>query len=182
MEDDIFIKKMKGVKPLKNKNNYIESTNIKKNKKILKTQTKTNQKDETIETKKTKQSIYKITFGEINKDLKKGKIKIDKKLDLHGYNLLDAEVKFKTEVISAYNKNKRCLLVITGKGVHINNENDEDKGFKKKPKLFYGKIKNSITSWVNEDEIKNYILTYQNAGIEYGGDGAIFIYLRRKKN
>ena len=75
MEDDIFIKKMKGVKPLKNKNNYIESTNIKKNKKILKTPTNTNQKDETIETKKTKQSIYKITFGEINKDLKKGKIK-----------------------------------------------------------------------------------------------------------
>jgi DNA-nicking Smr family endonuclease len=182
MEDDIFIKKMKGVKLLKNKNNYIESANIKKNKKILKTPTKTNQKDETIETKKTKQSIYKITFGEINKDLKKGRIKIDKKLDLHGYNLLDAEVKFKTEVISAYNKNKRCLLVITGKGVHINNENDEDKDFKKKPKLFYGKIKNSITSWVNEDEIKNYILTYQNAGIEYGGDGAIFIYLRRKKN
>ena len=182
MEDDIFIKKMKGVKPLRNKNNYIESTNIKKNKKILKTPINTDeQKEEKTKTKKTKQSIYKITFGEINKELKKGKIKIDKKLDLHGYSLLDAEAKFKTEVINAYNKNKRCLLVITGKGVRTNNENNEDANLEKKPKLFYGKIKNSITTWIGEDEIKNYILTYQKAGIEHGGDGALFVYLRRKK-
>ena len=181
MEDDIFIKKMKGVTPLKNKKKHIEPTNIKKNKKTLNTPINRIQKEETPKTKKTKQSIYKITFGEVNKDLKKGKIKIDKKLDLHGYSLLDAEEKFKTEVINAYNKNKRCLLVVTGKGARIKNETNEDTYLEKKPKLFYGKIKNSITSWLNEDEIKNYILTYQNAGIEHGGDGAIFVYLRRKK-
>ena len=49
------------------------------------------------------------------------------------------------------------------------------------PKLFYGKIKNSIINWINEDNLKEYILTYQDAGFEHGGDGALFVYLRKKK-
>ena len=76
-----------------------------------------------------------------------------------------------------YNKNKRCLLIITGKGVHKKIENDQDTS----PKLFYGKIKNSIINWINEDDLKKYILTYQDAGFEHGGDGALFVYLRKKK-
>ena len=42
-------------------------------------------------------------------------------------------------------------------------------------------IKNSIITWINEDNLKKYILTYQDAGFEHGGDGALFVYLRKKK-
>ena len=45
----------------------------------------------------------------------------------------------------------------------------------------YGKIKNSIISWIKEEDLKKYILTYQDAGFEHGGDGALFVYLRKKK-
>ena len=179
MEDDFFLKKMKGVKPIKK-----EPTNeIKriKNKIIRKKNTKLIQ----VESKKTKpkeihqkKSEYKISFGDINKDLKKGRIKIDRRLDLHGYTLLDAYEKFKDEVIKLYNKNKRCMLVITGKGVHLKRK----VSIEENPKLFHGKIKKSIIDWIKEDQIKNYILTYQDAGFDYGGDGALFVYLRRKKN
>ena len=120
---------------------------------------------------------FKLTFGEINKELKRGKVKIDRRLDLHGYTLKEANDKFKDEVIKNYNKNKRCMLVITGKGVlNKSNRKEEDT-----PKLYYGKIKNSILNWIHDIEIKNLILTYQDAGIEHGGDGAIFIYLRKRK-
>ena len=67
--------------------------------------------------------------------------------------------------------------MITGKGSYINKDSEVEK-----PRLFYGKIKNSIISWINENELKKYILTYQDAGFEHGGDGAIFIYLRKKRN
>jgi len=77
-----------------------------------------------------------------------------------------------------YNNNKRCLLVITGKGLYQGNKDQNSES----PKLFYGKIKNSIPSWINEDQLKRYVFTYQDAGIEHGGDGAVFIYLRKKKN
>ena len=61
--------------------------------------------------------------------------------------------------------------------VHKKNKNEQDTN----PKLFYGKIKNSIINWINEDNLKKYILTYQDAGFEHGGDGALFVYLRKKK-
>ncbi len=176
MEEDFFLKKMRGVKPF-NKDN--QSTIIKNKKKD---KTTTNRTPGIInnptETKQTFKSDYKISFGDINKDLKKGKVKIDRRLDLHGYSLLDAYEKFKKEVIKAYNNNKRCLLVITGKGVHKKIGREEEDMH---PKLFYGKIKNSIIKWINEDDLKKHVLTYQDAGVEHGGDGAIFVYLRKNK-
>ena len=181
MEEDFFLKNMRGVKPFnKNKKNTIDK---KKENKIINTNnyknktTTTKTIPKTPSNKKTMpKSNLNLSFGEINKDLKRGKIKVDRRIDLHGYNLLDAQEKFRYEVISSYGKNKRCILVITGKGAHTNKQTGESP-----PKLFYGKIKNSIISWIKEEELKKYILTYQDAGIEHGGDGAIFVYLRKKR-
>tara|TARA_B100002051_G_C16467128_1_gene501381 strand:- start:152 stop:706 length:555 start_codon:yes stop_codon:yes gene_type:complete len=183
MEEDFFIKKMKGVKPLKNKTRYIS-----KKKTIQKRPTNTKTSDINIVSEKAEQKVNKpkkdldIAFGEINKDLKRGKIKIDRRLDLHGYSVLSARQTFKEEVLKLFDRNKRCLLVITGKGVHLKSKNTHASLDDNKPQLYYGKIKNSIISWVKEDDIKKYVLTYQNAGLEHGGDGAIFIYLRKKTN
>lgn len=178
MDDDIFLKKMKGVKPIKkdqlNENILVNSKSIVK-KNITPTETKTKKTVLKIDKKKIE---YQISFGEINKELKKGKIKIDRRLDLHGYTVLDAYEKFKKEVLKLYSKNKRCMLVITGKGVHSKREENVEEN----PMLFYGKIKKSIINWIMEDEFKNYILTYQDASFENGGDGALFVYLRKKKN
>ena len=181
MEEEFFLKKMRGVTPLKKeKKAHSKNTEIKKN---ITNEKKTNQK-KTINTvaddKEINKSYFNISFGDINKDLKRGKVKIDRRLDLHGYTLLDAYEVFKKEVKKTYNNNKRCLLVITGKGVYLNKKKADDFIDAKTPKLFHGKIKNSIISWINEEELKRYILTYQNAGIEHGGEGAIFVYLRKK--
>ncbi len=181
MEEDFFLKNMKGVTPIK------KEKIILRNKVLQKKITKKLKINKTIilNDRNNKEAVklpnYKISFGEINKDLKKGKIKIDRRLDLHGYGLLDAQEKFKYEVIKMFNQKKRCILVITGKGTHISKENEIDDN-EKPIKLFHGKIKNSIISWIKEEQLKKYILTYQNAGIEHGGEGAIFVYLRRNKN
>ena len=177
MAEDFFLKKMKGVKPLKKNIKHTEDTSIEKNLKLDKNiLTKHTHKKTTTENKKN-YSEFELSFGDVNKELKRGKVKIDRRLDLHGYSLTEAYQKFKNEVKKNYNKNKRCLLIITGKGVH--NKNQKEKNAI--PKLFYGKIKNSISDWINEDDLKKYILTYQDAGIEHGGDGAIFVYLRKKR-
>ena len=174
MDDDFFLKKMRGVKAFEREKNFIKTkkTNTKKKIEVSENSTIVKRTTDLIKNKKD----FKPTFGEINKELKRGKVKIDRCLDLHGYSLKEANDKFKEEVIKNYNNNKRCILVITGKGV-LNKSNKEMNA----PKLYYGKIKNSILTWINDIEIKNLILTYQDAGIEHGGDGAIFIYLRKKK-
>ena len=177
MEEDIFLKKMRGVKPFKKDKEFVSNKNSKKNK-IKKEDKKENIYIEKIKSENKKiNSDFVLSFGDLNKDLKKGKIKIDRRLDFHGFSLLDAYDKFKDEVIKNYNKNNRCLLIITGKGIHKKSDNlDKDQ-----PKLYYGRIKNSIIDWINEEGLKKYILTFQDAGIEHGGDGAIFVYLRKKK-
>ena len=169
---------MKGVKPIKNDNYSLKLKNT--NKKNFKLDKKTKiegSTQQTISENKKNNSEFSLSFGEVNKELKRGKVKIDRRLDLHGYSLSEAQQKFKSEVKKNYNMNKRCLLIITGKGVHKKIENNDSAP----PKLFYGKIKNSILSWINEEEIKKYVLTYQDAGFENGGDGALFVYLRKKK-
>ena len=175
MEDEFFLKKMKGVKAFKKDEKFIK---IEKNKNKIEIKVEKNNATAKRAADPTKNKTdFKLTFGEINKELKRGKVKIDRRLDLHGYTLKEANDKFKDEVIKNYNKNKRCMLVITGKGVlNKSNKKEEDT-----PKLYYGKIKNSILNWIHDIEIKNLILTYQDAGIEHGGDGAIFIYLRKRK-
>tara|TARA_B100001057_G_scaffold345583_1_gene346705 strand:- start:3 stop:512 length:510 start_codon:yes stop_codon:yes gene_type:complete len=168
---------MKGVKPFQKDTSIITTkTNNKKNIKLDK-KTNTKKTSKKITEHKVSSSDFKLSFSEVNKELKRGKINIDRRIDLHGYSLGEAHEKFISEVKKNYNKNKRCLLIITGKGVHKKIENAQDTN----PKLFYGKIKNSIINWVKEDDIKKYILTYQDAGFEHGGDGALFVYLRKKK-
>ena len=178
MEEDFFLKKMQGVKPFKKDTSIIKMRTT--NKKNVKLDKKTNTKNtnkQTITENKIDSSEFKLSFGEVNKDLKRGKINIDRRIDLHGYGLVEAHEKFISEVKKNYNKNKRCLLIITGKGVHKKIQNEQDTNLK----LFYGKIKNSIINWIKEEELKKYILTYQDAGFEHGGEGALFVYLRKKK-
>lgn len=181
MDNDYFEKKMIGVKPIKNKENIlIKKKNINKSEQLFKNKSPTtiNKTDNTISKKIN--SNFNISYGEINRNLKRGKIKVDRRLDLHGYGLLEAHEKFKNEVIKLYNNNKRCLLVITGKGSHTSFR--KDKVFEEvRPRLFNGKIKNSIISWIHDESLKHYILTHQKPGNEYGGDGAIYVYLRKKK-
>ena len=178
MEEDFFLKNMKGVKPFKKDTSIVKTkTTNEKNVELNKKTNTKNTNKQTITEDKVSSSEFKLSFGGINKELKRGKINIDRRIDLHGYSLVKAHEKFISEVKKNYNKNKRCLLFITGKGIHNKTENDHDKS----QKLFYGKIKNSIINWINEYDLKKYILTYQDAGFEHGGDGAIFVYLRKKK-
>ncbi len=183
MEEDVFLKKMKGVIPIKKEQlpriKKKETSNKKKPKKKLE---KFSNTWENLDQTKIKKNKLNLSFGEINKDLKRGRVKIDRRIDLHGHTLLSAYEKFKAEVIKSFNNNKRCLLFITGKGVRLGANSNSQEVDTNKPRLFYGKIKNSIINWIKEEDIQKYVLTYQDAGFEHGGDGAIFVYLRKKRN
>jgi len=127
-------------------------------------------------TQEIKKSFFTIEKSTINKKLKKGKIPIDKKIDLHGFSVLNAESIFEEMILRCYKKNLRCLLFITGKGILKKNQ-DYDEG----TKLYYGKIRNNFFSWIKKPEMQKYILSIEPAGIEHGADGAFFVYLRKQK-
>ena len=156
MGEDFFLNKMKGVKPIKKQETVTKKINQNKKKFNKKINTQTNEPiflDQKKFNKEISKTDFELSFGDLNKELKRGKVKIDRRLDLHGYSLISAHEKFKEEVRNNYNNNKRCLLVITGKGVHKKLDNKENEPLK----LYYGKIKNSIVSWIKDEELKKYI-------------------------
>ena len=176
-DEDVFLKSIAGTSPLK-KNNKIEKEAPKDNPKKHRVEKKLifNMGNKREEPAIRKQDLSNADFEEIGmrKKIKQGKIKIEKKIDFHGLSLFEAEDLFTNSIKTCYEKNQRCILFVTGKG--LTNKNNEEKN-----KLYYGKIRNSFFSWVNKQEAKKYILSYDQATIEFGADGAFFVYLRKKK-
>ena len=95
------------------------------------------------------------------------------KYDLHGYTLIKANQKVKEIILSCIQKNYKEILLITGKGIHSNTEEDiySSKNF--------SKLRFSVPEYINSDEeISKYILSISKAEKKDGGEGAILIKIK----
>ncbi len=95
------------------------------------------------------------------------------KFDLHGYTLDEANKKVK-EIIISCSKNKfREILLITGKGLHSTSGEDTYVSSD------LSKLRYSVPGFISsDDELKNYIISIEEAEKKDGGDGAILIKLK----
>ena len=105
------------------------------------------------------------------KKKKRGKIK---SLDLHGYTLDDANQIIENFIKKSYEDNISKLVIITGKGIHSDNEKDpyvsKDLGI----------LKYSIPEFIrNNQELMKMIYEIKEANIEDGGSGAFYIFLKK---
>ena len=176
--DDVFLKQMKGVSPIK-KNNRIKKENLKTNYKPSKNNI-VKQKNITAPTVSTtiRNTEYHLEKIDLKKEIKKKSFHIDKKIDFHGKSLLESEEQFYNTIIESYNKGQRCLLFVTGKGLFKSKNSEESEN----PKLYYGIIRSAFVEWVRLKKFSKYILSFEQASIEHGGDGAFYVYLRKNKN
>ena len=113
-----------------------------------------------------------------NKDYKFNKKKYFKikSIDLHGYTLEEANKSIKNFINKCYEEKINKLIVVTGKGLHSNNEKDP---YVSKDLSI---LKHSVPEFIkNNIEIMKKITEITVAKIEDGGDGAFYIYLKRKK-
>ena len=113
-----------------------------------------------------------------NKDIKIDKKKTfkTKSIDLHGYTLDEANKSIESFIIKSYQENINKLIVVTGKGIHSQNEKDP---YVSKDLSI---LKYSVPEFIeNNIELKKKILEITDAKIEDGGDGAFYIHLKRKK-
>ena len=177
-DNDLFLKQMKGVTQIKKKSKFT-NTKIIKQSKLGKNKINPNANSGTE--KKTipvlKKSHFSLEKISIKKNIKKNILKIDRKIDFHGKSLLEAEDIFSSTIVDCFNQNKRCLLFITGKGVFKPKDHDEFNN----PKLYHGVIRASFFDWVKSIKFSKYILSFEQASIEHGSDGAFYVYLRKNK-
>ena len=106
-------------------------------------------------------------------DLKKN-IKKIKSYDFHGYSLDDANKKVTDLIYDSYKKGVKKLIIVTGKGLHSQNEKDP---YVSKE---LGILKYSLPEFIkNNDDLMRMINNIEDAKIEDGGSGAFYIFLKK---
>lgn len=106
------------------------------------------------------------------KRLKRGKIEIEGRLDLHGYTLVAAHRALRRFIVQSHEQGMRCVLVVTGKG---------DIGPAADGERQRGAIRREVPIWLNEDPLNHLVLQAVPARPEDGGVGALYVYLRRTR-
>ncbi|MDB9761642.1 Smr/MutS family protein [Alphaproteobacteria bacterium] len=97
--------------------------------------------------------------------LKKGKIRPEITLDLHGFTQFRAHSYINKEILKCYKNNMRSILIITGK--KLGKMGAE------------GVLKREVPKWLNLSPLKEIILMTSWATPRDGGEGALYVLLRR---
>ena len=93
--------------------------------------------------------------------------------DLHGFTLEDANKKVKNLILSGIRNKYKEILLITGKGLHSNTE--EDTYVSKN----LSKLRFAVPEFINScDELSKFVVSISEASLEDGGSGAILIKLK----
>ena len=110
-------------------------------------------------------------------------IKIDNKLsfktrsiDLHGYTLEEANKTIESLIIKSFQENINKLIVVTGKGIH--SQNEKDPYVSKDLSILKYSVPEFIT---NNNNLMKIIYEMKDAKIEDGGSGAFYIFLKKKR-
>ena len=114
-----------------------------------------------------------------NKDSKLYKKKNSKtrNIDLHGFSLDEANKTIKKLIDKSFDEFVSKIIVVTGKGLHSQNEMDPYVSKK------LGILKYSVPEFIKKNtDLMNIIYEIKEASIEDGGEGAFYIFLKKNKS
>ena len=138
-------------------NNEANKNNIK----TVNTSFKNNREIQELDPKKVPSGI---SASQADK-LKKGKIRPERTIDLHGFTQFRAHSYINDEIIKCYKNNIRSILIITGKKFGKTGAE--------------GVLKKEVPKWLNLSPLKEIILMTSWATPRDGGEGALYVLLRR---
>ena len=101
--------------------------------------------------------------------LARGIDSIDARLDLHGYTQSDAHAALFRFLRRAQHDGAKLVLVVTGKG---------GRG---EPGSGRGVLKRQVPMWLALPEFRSLIVGFDEAAIGHGGQGALYVRLRRPR-
>jgi len=104
--------------------------------------------------------------------LAKGHVPIDHRLDLHGLTQREAHDALIHFLRAAQAHGARIVLVVTGKG---RRQADAD------PFAERGALRRLVPHWLHGAELRNLVVGFETAHIGHGGEGALYVRLRRQR-
>jgi DNA-nicking Smr family endonuclease len=102
--------------------------------------------------------------------LARGAVEIDARIDLHGQTQSQAHGSLLRFLRKAQHDGARYVLVITGKGARAGDDWSER-----------GVLKRQVPLWLKLPEFRAYVVGYDDAHIGHGGEGALYVRLRRAR-
>jgi DNA-nicking Smr family endonuclease len=98
--------------------------------------------------------------------LRRGQTAIEARLDLHGMTQDEAHRALTRFIAASHAAGRRALLIITGKGTREGE----------------GVLHRSVPRWLAESQCRPFVLAVERAQPRHGGDGALYVLLRRVRS
>jgi len=96
------------------------------------------------------------------KRVRRGRLEIGGKLDLHGHTLTTGRAALTRFLHAAYERGDRTVIVITGVG-----------------RAGHGVLKQSLPGWLASAEVRALVSGFAQAHRAHGGAGAVYVFLKR---
>ena len=114
--------------------------------------------------------------GNTSDRLRKGQLEPEAKLDLHGMTESRAHGAMLNFLRGAQQRGCKLVLVVTGKGKPMAEDAPFDMELHERSR---GVLKAAVPRWLNERDFAGLIAGTRAAHKKHGGDGALYIYLRK---
>jgi len=97
----------------------------------------------------------------------RGREPIDGRMDLHGLTQSEAHAALSRFLHAASARGLRLVLIITGKGGRGDGER--------------GVLRRQVPQWLALPEFRDLVIGFEDAHIAHGGEGALYVRLRRRR-
>ena len=106
---------------------------------------------------------------QVRRGLKRGKVGVDRQLDLHGLTQAQAHDRLVSFIAGAYRDGVKLVLVITGKGGNKDLRQASESS---------GVLRQLFPKWMAERQIRDFIIGFEPAHIHHGGAGAFYVRIK----
>jgi DNA-nicking Smr family endonuclease len=105
----------------------------------------------------------------LTKRVARGNATLDARLDLHGMTQEQAHYALLRFIRNAQADGAKVVLVITGKGVRGSSADASERGV----------LRRVVPQWLRLIEFRAYVVGFESAHVTHGGEGALYVRLRR---
>jgi DNA-nicking Smr family endonuclease len=109
------------------------------------------------------------------RELDKGKIEVKARLDLHGMRQRDAHAQLRRFLKTAQARGLKHVLIITGKGASL----EASKSFYEEEER--GVLRAAVPHWLAGEDFAALVVSVSPAPRRLGGDGALYVRLRKPR-
>jgi DNA-nicking Smr family endonuclease len=102
----------------------------------------------------------------------KGHVEIERRLDLHGLTQREAHDALVQFLHAAHRQDIRLALVVTGKGGRADHRD---------PFAERGVLRRLVPQWLQGSELRALVVGFEPAHVGHGGEGALYVRLRRQR-